>query len=577
MKLLLDLKPKEKIYMALTIVLFLLQNISGLAILFTILRLVQGVIIGTLTQDQVSPYWISIAILVVFKGVFEGLGGLFEHYTGFEVVHRVRKDITNRLKKFSLGFYTNEKLGEINSIVHEDVDNLLTIVGRLWTTMTADIITSILIGTVMFYINWKMGILMISLVPLGLITLLIGTKSTQKLKEINKDTLGDMVSYFVEYTRGIPLLKAFHENPIFYNRMKDKINVFNRTSNRFVKKSAAISGLSSLFIELCLGVLVVSGTFMFLNNVIDTYVLVIFFVFAREFYKPVSKAESYWAGYIKAKDSYNRVLKITDAPIIDSSGKGFFPKRHSITFNNVGFSYDNEGFSMDDISFKLNEGSMTALVGPSGSGKSTITNLLLRFWDVNRGEIKIDDKDLYKMDYNDFLQNTSIVMQNVTLFAGSIMDNIKVGKSSASYDQVVEVAKKSMIHDFIMTLPEQYNTILGENGSGLSGGQKQRLSIARAFIKEAPILILDEATSSVDPINERKIQVAINNLAKEKTVIVIAHHLNTIKEADNIIVFNDGKIKEMGKHNELLNNKSLYSKLWDAQEEAKKSKIIIRV
>lgn len=224
---------------------------------------------------------------------------------------------------------------------------------------------------------------------------------------------------------------------------------------------------------------------------------------------------------------------------------------------------------MNNINLKIKHGELVALVGPSGSGKTTIANLILRFYKINRGSIEIGGADIEQIEYNRLLQNISIVMQNVVLFADTIYENIKIGNKNATKQEVIEAAKKAMIHDFIMTLPDGYDTVVGENGSGLSGGQKQRILIARAFFKDSPIVILDEATSNVDPINERKIQKAISNLAKGRTLIVIAHHLQTIKNADQIIVFNEGRIIERGEFDELIDNNKLFHRLWNSQQKAK--------
>ena len=230
--------------------------------------------------------------------------------------------------------------------------------------------------------------------------------------------------------------------------------------------------------------------------------------------------------------------------------------------------YEKDNFKIEDLSFDIKENSITALVGESGSGKTTITNLLLRFYDVNQGSIKLGNIDIRDIPYDELLNRISIVMQNVQLFNNTIEKNLRVGKKDANKEEIIEACKKSKIHDFIMSLPEQYETHIGENGGLLSGGQRQRISIARAFLKNAPILILDEMTSNVDPINESLIQEAITELAKNRTVLVIAHHLKTIQHADQILVFQKGKLLEKGKHQELLQKEGYYKKLWQAQDRA---------
>ncbi|WP_305555084.1 ATP-binding cassette domain-containing protein [Methanobrevibacter sp. V74] len=273
--------------------------------------------------------------------------------------------------------------------------------------------------------------------------------------------------------------------------------------------------------------------------------------------------------YIKVSDSYKRILKFLNEKCIENPANPKKTNNFDITFENVEFSYEDEDFKLKNVNFEIEENTLTALVGPSGSGKTTITNLLLRFWDPDEGKIKIGGVDIQEMDYDYLLSNLSVVMQNVILFADTIYNNIKIGDKNASKEEVIEAAKKAQIHEFIMTLPDGYDTMIGENGLGLSGGQKQRISIARAFLQNAPILILDEITSNVDPINESKIQNAISELAKNKTILVIAHHLNTIKNAENILVFDDGQIVQNGTHDDLIIKEGLYKTLWNVQSKSK--------
>jgi ATP-binding cassette subfamily B protein len=304
---------------------------------------------------------------------------------------------------------------------------------------------------------------------------------------------------------------------------------------------------------------------------VDNYVY--FIVFSQEFYRPFANLESYRMSYTGIKDSYGRIEKLLAAPVVENPMALKSATRFDIHFDHVGFRYEENGFALKDVDFALEPGSLTALVGPSGSGKTTITNLLLRFWDCQSGKIEIGGVDIREMDYDELLSKISIVMQNVILFADTVYENIKMGNSRATKEQVVEAARKAMIHDFIMSLPDGYDTMLGENGLGLSGGQRQRLSIARALLKDSPIVLLDEATSSVDPMNEVYIQKAISNLSLGRTVLVIAHYLQTIRSADQILVFKEGRIVERGRHSELIDNGGLYYELWTAQQQAKTWKI----
>ncbi len=561
-----EIQPKEKLYLFSASFLFVLKGLAGVALVLIILKLIKNISPGSTVNTQLNFYWFYIGGLIIFRAICDCTADLFEHYAGFRISKRIRKDMLLKLKKFSLEFFSKERIGEIGTIIHKDVNNIEGIVGHLWTRISADIITSLILGTALFIFNWKLGLAMIAFLPFGIFILIKGTQKTEKINTKSQNKLADMASLFVEYTKGIPVLKSFYENPGFINKLNSSINDLSGSSYKTAKITARITGSYFMFLELSYLFIISIGALLVWTHQIEIFHFLLFIVLGLEFYKPFYQADKHWLLYITARDSYARICKIKDSPEVKNEGTSSFPVSSDIQFNEVCFSYENDGFSLNNISINIPEKSMIALVGPSGSGKSTITNLLLRFWDINNGTIKIGGSELRDIEYNSLLSNISIVMQNVVLLSDTIYENIKIGNKSATKQQVIQAAKKAMIHDFIMTLPQQYDTMLGEGGAGLSGGQKQRLSVARALIKDAPILILDEATSNIDPINERNLQMAISNLVQERTVIVIAHHLKTIKNADQIIVLNNGKIMESGKHEELLLNKGLYFNLWYSEE-----------
>ena len=294
---------------------------------------------------------------------------------------------------------------------------------------------------------------------------------------------------------------------------------------------------------------------------LSVFAYLMFVIVSREFYKPFINMESHWLNYIKVKDSYGRISRLLDAPFIANPGQPKTVERFDLSFEGVGFYYEEEGFEMKDLTFSVPEQTVTALVGSSGSGKTTLTNLLLRFWEPQAGNIRIGEVDIREMDYDYLLSKISVVMQNVILFSDTIANNIKVGDRNATQAEIEEAARRAMIHDFIVGLPDGYETKIGENGLGLSGGQKQRISIARAFLKDAPILLLDEITSNIDPVNEYKIQQAVSALIRNRTVLVIAHHLQTIRNAHQIIVMDKGRLIESGTHAELEAKDGVYRKL----------------
>ncbi|WDV46356.1 ABC transporter ATP-binding protein [Clostridiaceae bacterium M8S5] len=569
MNILKEMTLKERIYQILSILCFALNSLLSLFMMYLILDMLKFIVNNKGMFDNLKAYWISLVAVLVLKGILNTTADLAKHFVGFEITGRIREKITLRLKSFSLGFYTKERLGEISTIVHKDVDNIEMIVAHLWSRMISDMIVSLTIGVMLCIVNIKLGLSMISLIPIAILVLVYGIKSNAMLQKNSQDKLATMVSLFVEYTKGIPLLKAFNQSVRFENKLKKSAVEFGDSSKKISKSVAGYIGRYTVLLELSVVVLAIIGAFMLYNKTIELYQYLIFIIFSREFYKPFTNLDGYWLNYIVAKDSYNRISTILKAETISNPVNPKVPKNFEINFENTSFHYEQDEFELKDININIKEKELVALVGPSGSGKTTITNLLLRFYDLKSGHIRIGDVDIKDMEYNYLLENISIVMQNVILFADTIYENIKVGNKDATKEDVISAAKKAMIHEFIMTLPNGYDTMVGENGAGLSGGQKQRISIARAFLKDSPIVILDEATSNVDPINERKIQKAISNLVKEKTLIVVAHHLKTIKEANQIIVFDKGQIVERGKYDDLMNKNGLFKELWDSQEKAK--------
>ncbi|HFU6878212.1 TPA: ABC transporter ATP-binding protein [Streptococcus agalactiae] len=547
-------------------VFFALYGLSSIAMIVIVFSILFQIFDGT-SLASLYKYFIAIGLLVVFKGICNMVADMKKHSAGFDIVQQIRERMIIKLKKFSLGFYTNERLGEINTILHKDVDNMSLVVGHMWSRMFGDF----LIGAVVFIglasIDFKLAILMAVPVPIALVFLYLTIKQSERIENQNNSALLDMVSLFVEYVRGIPVLKSFSNNKSLDNELMNKTKKFGETSkaaSRFKAKQLSIFGF---LLDIGYMVLLMAGTILVVKGNLDVLHFIIFAVISKEFYKPFASMEQHYMYYVSAVDSYERLSRILYADVIPDKVNGIVPKDNDIAFENIDFSYEKDEFKMEKLSFSIAEKTMTALVGESGSGKTTITNLLLRFYDVHKGKITLGGTDIRDIPYDELLDRISIVMQNVQLFDNTIEENIRVGKKGATKEEIIKAAKKARIHDFIMSLPKGYETDIGENGGILSGGQRQRISIARAFLKDAPILILDEMTSNVDPVNESLIQDAITELAKNRTVLVVAHHLKTIQKADQILVFQKGNLLEKGKHGELLAKNGYYTKLWKAQYE----------
>ena len=554
------LTKKGKRALVLSIAGFTVYALSGAAMMILVLKAMEDVAVG---KGDLLRYALLFGLCLLIKCACNVCADMQKHFAGFDLVYEIRSKIIRRLKTFSLGFYTNERLGEIGTIIHKDVDTMELVVGHLWTRMCADGIVSVVLLPLLFFANMRMALIMISGIPFALLFLVRALKTAGRMEARAGDRLADMVSLFVEYVKGIPLLKAFSESKRFDEKLVSAANAFGDAAKRIAKHKAALLSAYGFFLDAGFWLTATAGMVFVIDGTLSFMRYLLFIILSREFYKPFVAMETHWMNYLAVTDSFRRIKKITDAAAVREIARPKTPKEFSIAFDKVGFSYESGGFAMKDISFYVPERTLTALVGASGSGKTTVTNLLLRFWDVRQGAVRIGDVDVRDMAYDELLGSVSIVMQDVKLFADTIEGNIRLGKAGARDDEIVRAAKRARIHDFIVSLPDGYRTIVGENGAGLSGGQKQRISIARAFLKDAPILLLDEITSSVDPVNEALLQEAISELAKDRTVLVIAHHLNTIRSADQILVFEDGAIVQAGTHDALLSETGgVYRRLW---------------
>ena len=563
LKLLTKTGKRDLIISSIFFALYGLSSIAMIVIVFSILFQ----IFDETSLASLYKYFIAIGLLVVFKGICNMVADMKKHSAGFDIVQQIRERMIIKLKKFSLGFYTNERLGEINTILHKDVDNMSLVVGHMWSRMFGDFLIGVVVFVGLASIDFNLSIIMAVPVPIALIFLYLTIKQSKKIENQNNLSLLDMVSLFVEYVRGIPVLKSFSNNKSLDNELMNKTKKFGETSkvaSRFKAKQLSIFGF---LLDIGYLVLLIAGAILVIKGSLDVLHFIIFAVISKEFYKPFASMEQHYMYYVSAVDSYERLSRILYADVIPDKVNGIVPKDNDIAFENIDFFYEKDEFKMENLSFDIDEKTMTALVGESGSGKTTITNLLLRFYDVHKGKITLGGTDIRDIPYDELLDRISIVMQNVQLFDNTIEENIRLGKKGATKEEITLAAKKARIHDFIMSLPKGYETDIGENGGILSGGQRQRISIARAFLKDAPILILDEMTSNVDPVNESLIQDAITELAKNRTVLVVAHHLKTIQKADQILVFQKGNLLEKGKHGELLDKNGYYTKLWKAQYE----------
>ncbi|WP_029410038.1 ABC transporter ATP-binding protein [Treponema pedis] len=550
--------------LVLSAIFFALYGLSSSAMIVIVFFLLFKITKGNISN--LYMYFTALAISVVFKGVCNMLADLEKHNAGFDIVQQIREKMIIKLKTFSLGFYTDERLGEISTVLHKDVDTMSMVAGHVWPRMIGDFLISAVVFVGLAVSDIRLAAVMAAGVLPALGFLALSLKRSEEKEHTNNSALADMVSLFTEYVRGIPVLKSFSNNKNLDISLAEKTEIFGMTSKAASAFKAKQLSIFAFLLDIAyLGLLITGGIFT-LNGSITVLTFILFAVISKEFYKPFALMETHYMYYVSAADSYIRLGKILFAPSVADRQDGYIPSGNEISFEHVYFCYEKDSFLLSDICFNIKENTTTALVGESGGGKTTVTNLLLRFYDVEKGRITVGGTDIRDIPYDELLNRIGIVMQNVQLFNDTVEENIRVGKKGASEKEIIDACKKARIHDFIMTLPEGYKTHIGENGGLLSGGQRQRISIARAFLKNAPILILDEMTSNVDPVNESLIQDAVTELAKNRTVLVIAHRLKTIKNADNILVFKKGILTEKGTHAALIEKDGYYKTLWQAQE-----------
>ena len=491
---------------------------------------------------------------------------------GYEAICEKRISLGSHLKRASMGFFSKKNQGDLISTITSDAA-FLEIEGIGVIEKAATGIPSLVIGLIfLFCVDYRIFIFsVLLLIPDWYAYRRLA--STQDRLNINRQKfIGTVTEETVEFVHGIHILKSCqtekqHETKIMqiFERLQDE-SIRNELSHLF-----PIALFQFWFRAITAGTIFLAGMFFLLND-IDYMRLLLLTLSSFGLFQGIEGMGIFSIFAKMTAQSLKRMDIIDNIPVMsDISGEEEL-NQFDISYENVSFAYDSTPV-LKKISFNIPEKTTMALVGLSGSGKTTIINLLGRFWDAQQGKIKIGGKEIQNLSYEYLLRNLSFVFQDVMLFQDSILNNIRIGKPSACLDEVVEAAKKAGCHDFITALPDGYDTVLGEGGSTLSGGEKQRIAIARALIKDAPIVLLDEVTANIDVENEVKIQSALQELLKNKTVIMIAHKLSTIQDVDQILVIEDGSISQKGTHNELMKQIGLYKKLWDMQYQTEKWKI----
>lgn len=533
------------------------------AIYFILLALTKG-------ESGNKVAWTALGLMVVSmvgNGITNSISKMQQTHAGYFMAANERIKIGNLLKGVPMGFFNENSLGEVTGVCTTVLGNVEMLVPMTLVNILGGLIGTIVFTLMILVFEWRVGLIaLVGMILYFFILSAMERKSAVIAPNAQKSQTA-LTSAVLEYVQGMGVVKSFNLSGKGDKKLQDALE-FNRKSNLDIEKlMTPYSIFQDLVLQIAGIAMMFTAIFCWINGsmeIADAFMCIVmsFLVF--------SQIKLFGMGISMLRltsASIDRTLETQKMEQLDENGKDFAPDNHEIVLDQVHFSYEDKEI-LSGISVKIPDRTTTAIVGPSGSGKSTICLLIARFWDVNSGSIRIGGKDIREYTLESLMNQISMVFQNVYLFADTIENNIKFGRPDASHEEVVEAAKKACCHEFIEALPDGYQTVIGEGGATLSGGEKQRISIARAMLKDAPIIILDEATASVDPENEDKLQQAIEALTHDKTIIMIAHRLKTVRKADQILVIHEGKIEQIGRHEELMKEEGIYRRFIEAREMA---------
>ena len=510
-----------------------------------------------------------IGLLLAYTFMY--FGGMLGHTAAYRTLYGIRVRLSEHISELPLGWFNRNAIGKVKQIAEQDVEQIEKFIAHQFPDMVNTIVLLGVMVIIMFSLSPWLALACIVPIIIGFVaqfSMMFGKKAQEGLIEYY-DALENISTSSVQYVRGMPSIKIFSQTVHSFRKFYQDIMSYRDFSTKYADNYEPIYCLFRVLVLSLATFILAIGIFLFSGdpqNMAFAITLLFFLIFAPGISTPVFKFNNLGSSMNNITEGVKRIDEIMTEIPIQEPAEGKKPQDYDITFENVSFSYGGENgpLVLKDISFCAEQGQITALVGPSGSGKSTIAQLIPRFWDVGAGKIKIGGVDIREIKTEDLMSCMSFVFQDSFLFSDTLYNNIAVGKSGATKEEVYAAAKAAQCHEFIERLPQGYDTLIGEGGVYLSGGEEQRVSVARAILKNAPILILDEATAYADPENERQMQLALQELIKNKTVLIIAHRLITIKNANKIEVIKDGQIESAGTHEFLLQNSKTYSAMWKA-------------
>jgi len=548
----------------LSVLLAVLGVISGIIPYVAAARIISGMISGNKEWNYYLVFIVSAFAGFTLKSILYAMGLSVSHKATFSILGEIRKQIFAKLPRMPLGTIIDTSSGKLKQIIVDEVECMERPMAHMIPELTSNIIGALAVWVYMMTIDWRMGLICLISVPVGLMFFGFIAASYGKDYQRSVEITQDMNASIVEYVHGIEVIKAYNQSKSSYQKFKDKVIANASFYCYWMKKTEVCQALCYTIAPCTLITVLPFGWWKYTTGSITADVFMTSIMLSMCIVGPIIAAIQFTDSSAKVATTVATVDELLSGEEQKHSETPVEFKSHDIELCNVTYSYHEGEEVLHNVSLSIPEKSFTALVGPSGSGKSTIAKLIGGFWDVADGVIKMDGKDLKSIPLEQLYDQVAYVSQDNWLFDDTIMNNIRMGRTSASDEEVMMAAKASGCDEFIRALPQGYDTKVGSGGTHLSGGERQRIAIARAMLKNAPIVILDEATAYIDPENEAVIQRALTGLMKNKTVIIIAHRLSTITEADQIVLVNEGTVECTGTHNELLEKSALYKSMWTA-------------
>ena len=542
----------------------LFYMINYMMFYFTIVDLITE----TFTLNKIIVYTAIMIVANTVRYLFNRVGYTGIQSQGARIIQDLRLRMGDHLRNLNLGYFNKHNIGNVINIITNDLQDFEHVLTHSTSELIKLGILSIYLLLVTFAISPILGILQILIAAAGAIFIVLGMKKSSKIALKKKHTMDDVVSRMVEYISGMELFKSYNLAGEKFKRLKNSFNDLKKESINTEIALAPYVLIFQLIVDISFALLLLVSTQLFINGSINKIMFFSYIIIGLSLSNILKAFSGQYVFFQYMKLATDKLINVYNEKEISYEFEVMPFKNYDIKFENVSFSYEKDKPVLKNISFEAKQGTSTALVGSSGSGKTTVTNLIARFWDCQSGIISIDGTDITKIYPEELLTNISMIFQDVYLVNDTVENNIKLGKPDATHEEVVKAAKDASCHEFITELENSYDTVVGEGGSTLSGGEKQRISIARALLKDTPIILLDEATASLDADNEHEIRKSLDKLIKNKTVITIAHKLNTIKNYDQIIVMSDGIIEEKGTHEELMKNRKRYYEMYTEMKKA---------